>query len=99
VLISLGESNARERSICEHTCQAETYQSWFWRKNAQAWKQRRTNSKGVQAVGKDSKEKEEVMPYSKYSPKQKRLAAMAKPRKKITSADLKAVKKAKKKKR
>ena len=40
-----------------------------------------------------------MMPYSKYSPKQKRLAAMAKPRKKITSADLKAVKKAKKKKR
>jgi hypothetical protein len=39
------------------------------------------------------------MPYSKYSPKQKRLAAMAKPRKKITAADLKAVKKAKKKKK
>ena len=38
------------------------------------------------------------MPYSKYTPKQKRLAAMAKPRKKITMADLKAVKKAKKKK-
>jgi hypothetical protein len=29
------------------------------------------------------------MPYSKYSPKQKRLAAMAPPRKKITGADLK----------
>jgi hypothetical protein len=28
------------------------------------------------------------MPYSKYSPKQKRLAAIAAPRKKITKADL-----------
>lgn len=37
------------------------------------------------------------MPYSKYSPKQKRLAAMAPPRKKITGADISAVKKAKKK--
>jgi len=35
------------------------------------------------------------MPYSKYSPKQKKLAAMAGDRKKITGADLKAVKKAK----
>jgi len=33
------------------------------------------------------------MPYSKYSPKQKRLAAVAPPRKKITAADLKKVKK------
>jgi len=33
------------------------------------------------------------MPYSKYSPKQKRLAAVAPPRKKITGADLKKVKK------
>lgn len=40
-----------------------------------------------------------MRPYSSYSPKQKRLAAMAKPRKKITGADLKAVKKAKKKKK
>jgi hypothetical protein len=39
------------------------------------------------------------MPYSSYSPKQKRLAAIAKPRKKITKADLKAVKKAKKRKK
>jgi hypothetical protein len=31
------------------------------------------------------------MPYEKYSPKQKRLAAMAGDRKKITAADLKAV--------
>jgi hypothetical protein len=38
------------------------------------------------------------MPYSKYSPKQKRLAAVAGDRKKITSADLKAVKKKTKKK-
>jgi len=38
-----------------------------------------------------------MMPYNKYSPKQKKLAAMASPRKKITGADLKAVKKAKKK--
>jgi hypothetical protein len=29
------------------------------------------------------------MPYSKYSPKQKKLAAVAPPRKKITAADLK----------
>ena len=32
-----------------------------------------------------------MMPYSKYSPKQKRLAAVAPPRKKITAADLKKV--------
>jgi hypothetical protein len=32
------------------------------------------------------------MPYSKYSPKQKKLAAVAPPRKKITAADLKKVK-------
>lgn len=38
------------------------------------------------------------MPYSKYSPKQKRLAAIAGNKKKITKADLKAVAKAKKKK-
>jgi hypothetical protein len=40
-----------------------------------------------------------MMPYSSYSPKQKRLAAIAKPRRKITKADLKAVKKAKKRKK
>lgn len=40
-----------------------------------------------------------MMPYNKYSSKQKKLAAMAAPRKKITGADLKAVKKAKKKKK
>ena len=38
------------------------------------------------------------MPYSKYSPKQKRLAAVAPPRKKITGADFKAVRKKKGKK-
>jgi len=38
------------------------------------------------------------MPYSKYTSKQKRLAAMAGDRKKITGADLKAVSKAKKRK-
>jgi hypothetical protein len=38
------------------------------------------------------------MPYSKYSPAQKRLAAVSGDRKKITAADLKAVKKKKKKK-
>ena len=40
------------------------------------------------------------MPYSKYSKKQKKLAAIAPPRKKITAADLKKVRKknAKKKK-
>jgi hypothetical protein len=37
------------------------------------------------------------MPYSKYSPKQRRLAAMAKPRKKITGADIKKATKMKKK--
>jgi hypothetical protein len=37
------------------------------------------------------------MPYSKYSAKQKKLAAVAPPRKKITGADLKALKKRKKK--
>ena len=37
------------------------------------------------------------MPYSKYSPKQKRLAAVAPPRKKITAADLKKVRRKKKK--
>ncbi|BAQ93919.1 hypothetical protein [uncultured Mediterranean phage uvMED] len=38
------------------------------------------------------------MPASKYSPKQRRLAAVAKPRDKITGADFKKLKKAKKKK-
>jgi hypothetical protein len=38
------------------------------------------------------------MPYSKYSSKQKKLAAVAEPRKKITEADLKALKSKKKKK-
>ncbi len=33
------------------------------------------------------------MPYSKYSAKQKKLAAVASPRKKITKADFKALKK------
>ena len=37
------------------------------------------------------------MPYKKYSPKQKRLAAVAPPRKKITRADLMDLKKKKKK--
>ena len=38
------------------------------------------------------------MPYSKYSSKQKKLAAVAGNKKKITGADLKAVRKKKKKK-
>ena len=38
------------------------------------------------------------MPYSKYSPKQKKLAAVAEPRKKITEADFKKLKKNGKKK-
>ena len=38
------------------------------------------------------------MPYSKYSPKQKKLAAVSGNKKKITAADLKAVRKKKKKK-
>jgi len=37
------------------------------------------------------------MPYSQYSPKQKKLAAIAKPRKKITGADLKKATRIKKK--
>ena len=36
------------------------------------------------------------MPYSKYSPKQKRLAAVAEPRDKITGADLKSLRMGKK---
>lgn len=36
------------------------------------------------------------MPFSKYSPAQKRLAAVAAPRKKITSADLKVLRQSKK---
>ena len=39
------------------------------------------------------------MPFSKYSSKQKKLAAAAKPRNKITGADFKALKKKTKKKR
>jgi len=39
------------------------------------------------------------MPYSKYSPKQKRLAAVAAPHKKITQADIIAIKQKKKKKK
>jgi len=37
------------------------------------------------------------MPYDKYSPKQKKLAAAAEPRKKITGADFTAMKGKKKK--
>jgi len=37
------------------------------------------------------------MPYSKYSPKQKKLAALAGDKKKITAADLKKATKLKKK--
>ena len=36
------------------------------------------------------------MPFSKYSPKQKKLARVAKPRKKITGADFKILRKGKK---
>jgi hypothetical protein len=39
------------------------------------------------------------MPYSKYTKKQKKLAAVAPPRKKITAADLKALRKRKTKKK
>ena len=38
------------------------------------------------------------MPFSKYSPKQKKLARIAPPRTKITGADFRALKKRKKKK-
>ena len=37
------------------------------------------------------------MPFSKYSPKQKKLARVVAPRNKITGADFKALKKRKKK--
>tara|TARA_R100001082_G_scaffold60879_1_gene33873 strand:- start:3258 stop:3374 length:117 start_codon:yes stop_codon:yes gene_type:complete len=37
------------------------------------------------------------MPFSKYTPKQKKLAAVAPPRRKITGADLKRVKDKKRK--
>lgn len=37
-----------------------------------------------------------TMPYSSYSPKQKKLAAVRPPRKKITRADLKALQKRRK---
>jgi hypothetical protein len=36
------------------------------------------------------------MPFSEYSPKQKRLAAVAPPRKKITAADLRILRESKK---
>ncbi len=39
------------------------------------------------------------MPYSKYSPKQKKLARIAPPRKKITAADFKKLRMSKKKKK
>ena len=39
------------------------------------------------------------MPFSKYSPKQKKLARVAKPRNKITGADFKKLKGSKKKKK
>jgi hypothetical protein len=39
------------------------------------------------------------MPFSKYSPKQKRLARIAKPRDKITGADFAMLKKRKKRKK
>lgn len=39
------------------------------------------------------------MPFSKYSPKQKKLARVAPPRKKITGADFKALQKKNKKRR
>jgi len=37
------------------------------------------------------------MPYSKYSPKQKKLAALASPRNKITGADLRKLRRGKSK--
>tara|TARA_R100000734_G_C3206412_1_gene23266 strand:+ start:109 stop:228 length:120 start_codon:yes stop_codon:yes gene_type:complete len=39
------------------------------------------------------------MPFSKYSPKQKKLARVAKPRNKITGADFKKLQKSKRKKK
>ena len=37
------------------------------------------------------KKKEEIMPFSKYSPKQKKIARVAPPRNKITGADFKVL--------
>jgi len=42
------------------------------------------------------RKKESNMPFSKYSPKQKKLAKVAKPRNKITAADFKKLQKKKK---
>tara|TARA_Y100000817_G_scaffold310256_1_gene300589 strand:- start:1015 stop:1185 length:171 start_codon:yes stop_codon:yes gene_type:complete len=44
-------------------------------------------------------ERENNMPYKKYSSKQKKLAAVAPPRKKITGADFKKLKKSKRRKK
>ena len=46
--------------------------------------------------GSQSNERKILMPYSKYSPKQKKLARVAKPRNKITGADLRKLRKKKK---
>jgi hypothetical protein len=43
--------------------------------------------------------REKIMPFNKYSKKQKKLARVAPPRDKITGADFKAMKKKKKKKK
>ena len=45
------------------------------------------------------KREEEVVPFTKYSPKQKKLAKVASPRTKITAADFKKLSKKKKSKR
>ncbi len=45
------------------------------------------------------KREEEVVPFTKYSPKQKKLAKVAAPRTKITAADFKKMSKKKKSKR
>ncbi len=42
------------------------------------------------------KQRKKIMPYSKYSKKQKKLAAIAPPRKKITRADLMKLRRKKK---
>ena len=63
---------------------------------ANAWASKWYKEKGGGWRGKDNSE-ENIMPYEKYTPKQKRLAAVAVPRKKITSADLKKLRQKKKK--
>ena len=61
---------------------------------AEAYEERRNIYSSTQSINEGSGE---IMPFSKYSPKQKKLARTAPPRDKITAADFKKLKKKKKK--